>query len=413
MVLSPHPDDETIATSGIIQSALSSGAQVKVVCYTNGDNNEFAFIVYEKRLTFRKGEFMYMGKVRAKETIDAMKCLGLKKEDVKFLGYPDFGTMEILTKYWNDKKPFRSMLARAKKVYYHDALSVGAPFTGNSVLKDLKKIILDFKPTKIFVSHPADTNRDHQALYIFTKIALLDLEGKIESPEVFPYIIHIVGWPKPRGHHVNLGINPPVELNEVSWKKFNLSKEQVLKKQKTIGFYKSQIEYNPPYLFTFARKNELFGDFAQINLTNQNDDDSIKWYFISEHRKSLNSAAYALNSGDLLIKLPANQFDKNLGISLNILPYSKSKDFSAMPKLFIKLGVLGVSVKDKTKKIKIQGAKIIKKTVKSKKSLVLKIPLESIGNPDYIFCRIKKNLVKLPIDITSWRIIKIQSNVSD
>lgn len=413
LVLSPHPDDETIGTAGIIQSAISAGAQVQVVCYTNGDNNEFAFIVYEKRITFRKGEFIYMGKVRAKETMEAMKYLGVKKDNIKFLGYPDFGTMEILTKYWDNKKPYRSMLARINKVYYQDALSNGAPFTGVSILNDLKKIILDFKPTKIFVSHPADTNRDHQALYLFTKIALLDLVDQFNSAQVFSYIIHIVGWPHPRGHHTTLGMNPPEELDEINWQKFNLKKEQILKKQKAISYHKSQIECNPPYLFTFARKNELLGDFPQIFLKKQLDSDNIQWQFISSNRKNASSVAYAVDNQNLLVKLPLTQLDKNLGITLNILPYSKSKEFSLMPKFLFKLGVIGVSVKDKTKKIKLSGVKIIYKKIKSKKVVILKIPLENIGNPDYIFCRIKKNLVKLPIDITAWRILKIQSNVSN
>jgi len=41
-----------------------------------------------------------MGMVRATETMQAMGLLGLERNDVNFMGYPDFGTMEILMKYW-------------------------------------------------------------------------------------------------------------------------------------------------------------------------------------------------------------------------------------------------------------------------------------------------------------------------
>ncbi|MFA6384907.1 MAG: PIG-L family deacetylase, partial [Candidatus Omnitrophota bacterium] len=201
LVLAPHPDDECIATAGVIQRALGSGAKVKVVCYTNGDNNEFAFIVYEKRLTFRKSEFLHMGAVRGKETMAAMNFLGVGEQDVNYMGYPDFGTMEILTKYWDTQRPFRSMLPRVQKVSYQNAMSVGAPFTGESILRDMKTILMAFKPTKIFVSHPSDTNRDHQSLYLFLHVALWDLDGSFVRPQVFPYLVHVIGWPVPRGKH--------------------------------------------------------------------------------------------------------------------------------------------------------------------------------------------------------------------
>ncbi len=48
LILAPHPDDEDIGCAGVIQRALKSGAKVKIMYLTNGDHNEFAFIVYEK-----------------------------------------------------------------------------------------------------------------------------------------------------------------------------------------------------------------------------------------------------------------------------------------------------------------------------------------------------------------------------
>src|SRR4030095_6335023 len=37
VVLSPHPDDETLAAGGLIQRVLQSGGKVKVVFLTSGD----------------------------------------------------------------------------------------------------------------------------------------------------------------------------------------------------------------------------------------------------------------------------------------------------------------------------------------------------------------------------------------
>ena len=45
LVLAPHPDDETIGCAGVIMHALKSGAKVKVVYLTNGDNNVFSILL--------------------------------------------------------------------------------------------------------------------------------------------------------------------------------------------------------------------------------------------------------------------------------------------------------------------------------------------------------------------------------
>ncbi|MCM8779664.1 MAG: PIG-L family deacetylase [Candidatus Omnitrophica bacterium] len=75
LFFAPHPDDESIATGGLIQEAAARGLPLKVVYFTNGDNNQLAFIVYKKRLVLRKKAFVLMGEVRRKEAIKAMNLL--------------------------------------------------------------------------------------------------------------------------------------------------------------------------------------------------------------------------------------------------------------------------------------------------------------------------------------------------
>jgi LmbE family N-acetylglucosaminyl deacetylase len=418
LVLAPHPDDEAIACSGMIQRALKSGAKVQVACYTNGDNNEFAFIVYEKRITFKKGEFLHMGEVRRKETIAGMKFLGLGPENVKFMGYPDFGTMEIMTKYWQTKVPFRSMLTRITKVSYPESLSIGAPYVGESILEDLKTILRAFRPTKVFVSHPADSNRDHQALYLFSRVALWDLEGDIDSPVVYPYIVHVAGWPRPRGHHLNLELHPPNELTGMRWTRLDLTPEEIENKQKVISFHKSQIEYNPPYLFTFARKNELYGDLPLI-LVSKGPAGAINWQSTEIKRTHVNAGpenrdnknndtplvSYACEDNFLLIRLALrNKISKNVGVFINLLGYNHNKNFSRMPKLNITIGLLGMRIKDKKAVLFIRQAKVSYEG----RNLIVKIPLSSLGNPEYVMARVKRRLFRFPLDEGAWRIVKLE-----
>ena len=133
LVIAPHPDDESIGVGGTLQQAIKAGAKVKVCLLTNGENNEFAFIVYERRIVLKPKEFLRLGEVRRKETLDAMRLIGVAPEDVVSLGYPDYGTMEVFQKYWGEMKPFRSMLSRVNKVPYAESLSPDSPYVGESV----------------------------------------------------------------------------------------------------------------------------------------------------------------------------------------------------------------------------------------------------------------------------------------
>jgi len=396
LILAPHPDDELMATGGIIQKALKAKAKARVLFLTNGDHNEPAFIVYEKRLTMRKGEFIHMGQVRRKESLEALNKLGLTEKDSVFLGYPDFGTMEILLKYWGDTRPFKCMLTRISRVPYSDCLSPGAPYVGENILNDIEKVIRNFKPTKVFVSHPVDVNRDHRSLYLFLQIALWDLEGEIAKPDIFPYLVHIKGWPEPRGYHPDLELAPPdmLKSGKISWLRFELTDEEIRMKHDAMECYKSENEYNPTYLFTFARKNELTGNYPVIKLSKED-----AW------RNVGTTLAYARKGDDLFIRLALkNKRDKNLGISIFLLGYRKDLAFFKMPKLAIDMGLNGLSVKNR--KQKIIGGKV--QLTEEGNSLILKIPLSLLNDPVYILACAKAGTIVLPFEDTAWRIIQFE-----
>ena len=137
-MLSPHPDDEVLATGGLIQEALARGIPVEVVFYTNGDNNEFAYLFYRKAFTLEPGQAISSGQTRAWEALQAGRQLGLNIRDEVFLGYPDFGTLEIWKSRWGDAEPFRSMFTEQNAVPYWFAQTPDAPYVGESILTDLE-----------------------------------------------------------------------------------------------------------------------------------------------------------------------------------------------------------------------------------------------------------------------------------
>ena len=404
LILVPHPDDESIACAGIIQKARKAGAQVRIVYLTNGDHNEFAFIVYEKRLTIRQGEFIHLGKLRQNEAIKAMEFLGLSEKDLVFLGYPDYGTFEIFCKYWltaSDAivKPFRDRLTRISSVPYQDSPSYDAKYYGENILHDLTEQILDYQPDKIFVSHPADVNVDHKTLYLFLQVALSDLETRMAKPEVFYYLVHCAGWPRPQYYHPELGLNPPNKFmgSKFNWFRSDLSQEELDKKYRAILFYKSQTQSSAFYLYSFARKNELFSDYLTLEVKPQS--------AVGEPPGDKGSVSYAVEDGYFDVRLdkpkkPSSQFE----VMLYIFGYRQDTAFAQMPKIRI-------LTEGKNCKVFSLKEKIIKTGVlldSQKNFLILKIPLKLLGQPDYVLTALKPYHGDLPVDAVAFRKIKLK-----
>jgi LmbE family N-acetylglucosaminyl deacetylase len=424
LILVPHPDDETIACAGVIQEALKAGAEVKVVYLTNGDHNQLAFIVYEKRIPFRKGEFIHMGEVRRQEAIRAMKLLGLGADNLIFLGYPDFGTFTIFSRCWQNEKPYKGLLTRISAVPYKENLSFGAPYKGESVLKDLESVLSGYKPNKIFVSHPADVNVDHKTLYLFLQIALLDLKSSLPSPQVYPYLVHCVGWPTPRHYHPELELGPPRQFQgdrEIKWLKRELTPAQLAKKYQAILCYRSQTQSSAFYLFSFARKNELFGEYPLISLERQISlkEKGISFFGFSELYndsemdildpgsliEDAGVVSYAVVDDLFLIRVEKKEeLSRRFSAIFYLFGYSDKVHFAQMPKLRIVTRYSKFRIFNGRKMIKPQGISL---EVNSN-TLILKIPLELLGNPDFILSAIKSHAGILPISATGFRKIEIR-----
>lgn len=424
LILAPHPDDEAIGCAGIIQQALDVGAKVKVAYLTNGDHNQLAFIVYEKRLTLRTGEFIHMGQVRRSEAVKAMKLLGLSENDLVFLGYPDFGTFTIFCKFWEAKKPYKSLLTRISSVPYKENLSFGAPYKGEFVLNDIKSVISTYRPNKIFVSHPSDTNLDHRALYLYLRVALRDLSNELPAPKIYPYLVHCVGWPMPRRYHPELLLNPPRQFldSDIDWVEFKLTTEQLNKKHEAILCYNSQTRSSAFYLLSFARGNELFGDYSGIELKKQISlkEQGVMFFGFSNmfanSEKGISGTleslienkgrvSYAVVDDFILIRVDkARELSSRFSIMLYLFGYSNTKPFSSMPKIRI------ITKRDKFKVF--DGAKMINPEgillEFNSNVLLLKVPLKILGNPQSLLTCVKSHRGVLPVDVTGFRRIDIK-----
>ncbi|MDD4954691.1 MAG: PIG-L family deacetylase [Candidatus Omnitrophica bacterium] len=401
LILAPHPDDEIIALGGIIQKAVKSNCKIKIVYLTSGEYNEISYFFYKKNPAISRKGFVNIGKVRQKEAHDATAFLGVKKEDLAFLGYPDRFTETILASFWDKKWPAASMLTHIGSVPYENALSFGAPYIGESILADLKKVLAEFKPTKIFVSSPYDTNPDHRSLYVFTNIALLDLRGAVGEPDIFSYLVHKAGWPKAKKHLPSFELDAPEAYIDsgITWRKIYLTGEEIADKRKALSLYKSQLSFARNYLLSFIRKNELLLFYPIINLKNEEKVEVPKVY-----PKAISGVYYSKDKDFLHINIILNdKVAKEFKADVYLLGYKEDKDFSFMPKLFFKAKDTVVIAYEKRKRILANGIKVNAKN----NSVLIDVPLKILDNPEYIFSRIIVKGKILAIYAGGWQILKL------
>jgi len=418
LILAPHPDDEVLGCGGIIQKAVAMQVPVRIVFLTYGDNNQWSFLLYRKHLVFVPNAVRAMGLVRHDEAIESDKMLGVTKEQLTFLGYPDFKTLDIWYSHWGERPTASSMLTEVKAVPYSNAFRPGAPYKGEEILQDLKTILREFKPTKIFLSHPADHNPDHKSLYLFTRIALWDLENEIK-PELHPYIIHYANWPKPSGYLPEALLIPPALFQQsIPWHSIAFTKPEVENKHNAIKQHHSQYDSSRQYLLSFIRSNELFGDFetvvlspqlAPVVLTAKSKEDlaALPEQLIDTERASfvgIEKHLVFLENDNLVVTATLSRpLAETVGVSIYLFGYRFDKYFKDMPKLHIRFGAIEHNIFDQGRPL----AKDIIKVVRKPKEITIRVPLQVLGNPQRILISANTYLGMVPLDWVSWRILEL------
>ena len=422
LILAPHPDDEILGCAGVIQKAVSLNLPLRIVFLTYGDSNQWAFMVYRKHPVVMPKAIETMGVVRHDEAVAASAILGVGASHLTFLGYPDFGTIDIWLNHWGTRPAYRSLLTRSRTVPYKDAFRYGAHYKGEEILQDIITVLRRFHPTKIFVSHPADHNGDHLAFYLFTRVALW--EAKMDRFEIYPYLIHDLSWPRIKGDHPEEIIEPPSRMeNSISWKNYFLPPSAIEKKREALEAHKSQYQSSKKYLLSFIRRNELFGDFpimkltkteTLFNLSSGEEKNGGRMTQPPEELTEIERAAFVgiewrgvqWKDDKLILSTRLSQpLAEGVEASIYIFGYRSDRYFAQMPKLHIKLGGLKYSVYDQTRLIP-SDAVTVQRTAKE---ITIQLPLSLLGNPEKILMSARTYLSEVPLDRASWRILEINS----
>ena len=417
LVLAPHPDDESLCTGGVIQRALAQKLPVRVVWLTYGDNNQWSFALYRMHPVLMPAAVRAMGQIRCQEALAAGRRLGLAPEQMVTLGYPDFGAMDIWERHWGGAPACESMFTHVEAVPYANAYRPGAPYKGEEILRDLETILRDFRPTKVFVSHPADRHNDHVALYLFTRVALWNLEGELR-PQLYPALVHYRRWPAPRGDEPDRPLLPPAGFHPaIAWTPFELTPAEVQVKREAIRLHRTQFEYAGSYLFSFLRSNELFGDLPEVRLgevapaprelggpaaTGEGEDeerltDRERTLFVGLEWRAVRRDGDAL-AMTLHLSRPLAEA---VSVSMYAFGYDPAVPFAQMPKLHLRLGALRETVTDQETRLADSGIEIRRDL----NEIVARIPFAALHHPRKILISARSYLSEVPLDFSAWRIV--------
>lgn len=262
LVIAPHPDDETLAAGGTIQSLLAQGTRVKVLFMTNGDGQALAPLVLRREFRPRSANYVLTGQHRQVEALEALKVLGVEAKDVYFLGYPDRGLNLLWAGGWTEEYPLRATYTRTTRSPYPRTFNTQARYCGGNVLADIRTILADYRPDLVLVPHADDHHRDHSATNNFVQLALA-LESTAQpdyQPELWAYLVHYAAYPQQRGLSPTGTLLPPLPLIRAGceWGRLDLSWDQVEIKARALAAHVTQKRLLGSFLQRFIRRNELF-----------------------------------------------------------------------------------------------------------------------------------------------------------
>jgi len=277
IVFAPHNDDEALGCAEFIKKTIINGGKVKVVFITNGDGFKNAIQLYYFNLNPKPNDFIKFGYTRQQESITALEKLGVSRDNIIFLGYPDGGILALWDLYFDNSKSYVSAYTKSNKTPYNNSFTKDVSYTGENIVSDFTKLIEDYKPTCVVMPHPNDRHPDHYATNAFVKYTLEEINYKPDKELL--YLVHRGDWPILMVESKNLYLSPPYKLinTGTTWYALKLTATDVKEKASIIKIYKTQIIPLWLLMSSFRRKNELFGEYDDLKLvSNKKIDSDIK-----------------------------------------------------------------------------------------------------------------------------------------
>ncbi len=194
LVIAPHSDDEAIGCATVMRRALASEQRVGVVIVTQGDGfPKAAAAATQKPIAqLTPADFFTLAALRQRHTLQAMTQLGVPRDNVLFLGYPDGGLKSMVeshasSAYRNPHTLKSETYAVIGRDYHAQVHSRPAPYLKQSLIDDLAEIIRTRRPRELYTTHESDTHGDHRATCSFVRDAI---RAAGYRGTVWTYIVH-------------------------------------------------------------------------------------------------------------------------------------------------------------------------------------------------------------------------------
>lgn len=270
LFFSPHPDDEVLAASGLIQRVIEDEGKVRVVYMTNGDGYVEGVRVSCDHADISAEDYIVYGNKRHDEAVKAIEALGLQQEDGCFLGFPDQGIDSLWKRFWSRLKPYTSPYTHFSSPDYRTSFERWKKYAGADLDGMIQEIITKFAPDWVVMPDPRDLHPDHSATGVFVINALRRLHEKDEfavgDAQALTYLVHYPDYPVSnewKGKVEKAGFSSSGEiariLADVDWVSMPLTADEVGKKQLAISDYKTQIQILGGFMKLFIRSGEAFG----------------------------------------------------------------------------------------------------------------------------------------------------------
>ena len=254
LVVSPHPDDETLCCAGVIQRVVAAGGRASIVWLTGGDASELDLLFIEKAFRVEPKKMRDLAARRMREARSAAAILGVPPNRQFFLGYPDGGLLTLMTDHFT--VPYYSRFTGAVSVPYVDTLGAGHPYTGESLERDFVRVLDRVRPTLVLAPSPQDAHPDHRAAGILT-LQVLSRRHELSSARF--WIVHGGPvWPRPRGLRMTLPLRIPPRGRGLALTPFLLDRREEADKLAAVRQYQTQMRVMSSFLLSFVRTNELF-----------------------------------------------------------------------------------------------------------------------------------------------------------
>lgn len=270
MVFTPHPDDEALGASGLIQRVREKDGEVQVVYITNGDGYPDGVKCELSQLRAPKNDFIEYGELRHNEAVQSLSALGLDPTSGIFLGFPDGGIDDLWSDHWSRSSPYTSPYTHSDRPPYKESPSKRLQYSGDNLQEQISRTLMDFAPDWVVLPDLRDEHPDHSATGLFVLDALRRLKEEKEEgfdfTQVFTYLIHFPDYPSSanwtlRVKTAGLGGKgtPCLTLASTQWMSLPMTTEEVEGKKRAIAAHRSQFSVLGGFFSKFSHPYEVFG----------------------------------------------------------------------------------------------------------------------------------------------------------